>query len=64
MPREWTADQALVVVALLRQASAAVWEVHGETMAAVLSKDARYRDRLSDFVEFDEDWPTEDDIPF
>lgn len=59
VPREWTANQALLAVNLLKQASDAIWAVHGEDLGDALGNDPDYRDRLADYVEIDDD-----DIPF
>lgn len=66
VPRSWTADEALLAVDLLRQATDAVWEVHGEAMAELLGAEAEYQDRLDRYVEFDDerDVNLDDDIPF
>lgn len=63
VPREWSPDEALLAVSLLRQAMDAVWAVHGEEMAAELADD-RYRDRVGDYVELEEPDTDLDDIPF
>ncbi|MBM4369307.1 MAG: hypothetical protein FJ102_24050 [Deltaproteobacteria bacterium] len=63
VPREWTAEQALLVVELLGQARDVVWAVHGERMILAIDADPGRRDRLGDFIDLDEDEP-EDDIPF
>ena len=63
VPREWSPDEALLAVNLLRQAMDAVWAVHGEEMAAELADD-RYRDRLGDYVELEEEDTDPDDLPF
>jgi len=52
VPREWSADEALLAVNLLRQAMDAVWGVHGEAMADALAEE-RYRDRMDDYFESD-----------
>lgn len=49
VPREWSPDEALLAVNLLRQALDAVWGVHGEEMADALAED-RYRDHIGDYV--------------
>ncbi len=69
VPREWSPDEALFAVNLLRQAVDAVWAVHGEDMAAELAED-RYRDRIHDYIGPDpmDDFPDvnldDDDLPF
>jgi hypothetical protein len=64
VPREWSPDEALLAVNLLRQAMDAVWGVHGEDMAAALAED-RYRDKLGDYVDTDEVADVDlDDLPF
>lgn len=60
VPREWSADEALLAVSLFRQAASAVWAVHGDAMAAELAED-RYADRLGDFLDDPED-PVRDDM--
>ena len=50
VPREWSADEALLAAKLLRKALDAVWGVHGEAMADALGED-RYRDRMEDYFE-------------
>ena len=55
VPREWSAHQALLAVNLLKQASEAIWAVHGEDMTDALGGDTDYRHRVADYVEFDED---------
>lgn len=32
LPRQWSGEQALAVVRILREANDAIWEVHGEKM--------------------------------
>jgi hypothetical protein len=66
VPREWTPEQALLVVQFLRQARDAVWEVHGEKMAAVLGQERQYADRLAEYIDLDPNEPSgpDDDIPF
>lgn len=53
VPREWSPDEALLAVNLLRQARDAVWAVHDEGMADALAED-RYRDRMDDYFESDD----------
>ena len=69
VPRDWTGEQALVAVRILRAASQAIWQVHGEDMAEALGgrphADPAWRgvgDDLDDDPEVDS--LTEDDIPF
>ena len=61
VPRDWTGEQALLAARVLRLALDAVWEVHGEEMAAVLgdAPESRWRDVMDDLNEVDRD-----DIPF
>lgn len=59
VPRDWTGEQALLAARLLRMALDAVWEVHGEEMAAVLGDHPE--SRWQDVVPAD---PDVDDIPF
>lgn len=67
VPREWSPDQALLAVNLLRQAMDAVWGVHGDDMATALAED-RYRDRMDDYLGLDDladvDLDDMDDLPF
>lgn len=69
VPRDWTGEQALAAVALLRAASQAIWQVHGEEMALTLGElppsDPAWRG-IGDDIEDDpeHDRLTEDDIPF
>ena len=62
VPRDWTGEQALLAARVLRLALDAVWEVHGEEMAAVLvdAPERRWRDVMPD----DLDEMDGDDIPF
>lgn len=62
VPREWTGAQALLAARLLQQAAGAIWEVHGEEMAAALG-DLPVR-RWGEFVRDDLDDIDDDDIPF
>ncbi len=69
VPRDWTGEQALAAVGLLRAASQAIWQVHGEEMALTLGElprsDPAWRgvgDDLDDHPELDR--LPEDDIPF
>jgi hypothetical protein len=66
VPRSWTADEALLAVDLLRQAVAAIWEVHGEEMAEALGSELEYRDHLDRYVDLDDerDLDIDDDVPF
>jgi hypothetical protein len=64
VPREWSADQALLAVEFLVQARRAIWAVHGESMAAALADDHDRFDRLEDFVDDDEENPTDEEFPF
>lgn len=66
VPRSWTAHEALLAVELLRQAVAAIWEVHGEDMAEALGSEIEYRDHLDRYVEIDDepDLDIDDDVPF
>jgi hypothetical protein len=63
VPREWTGEQALFAVALLRAALDALWHVHGEAMAFELGDqppetwddvlgDARFRAEIDDDIPF------------
>lgn len=64
VPREWSPDEALLAVSLLRQALDAVWAVHGEEMADALAED-RYRDKLGDYVNTQDLAEVDlDDLPF
>lgn len=64
VPRDWTADQALVAVRLLRLAIDAVWEVHGEEMARALDDHQARRERVwEDYFDVAVD-VIDDDIPF
>lgn len=67
VPREWSPDEALLAVSLLRQALDAVWVVHGEAMADALAED-RYRDRIDHYVKPDDladvHLDDVDDLPF
>lgn len=62
VPRDWTGEQALLAARLLRMALDALWEVHGEEMAAVLGDgpESRWGDVLPEGIEEID----EDDIPF
>ncbi|MFH1468994.1 MAG: hypothetical protein ABIO70_31700 [Pseudomonadota bacterium] len=65
VPREWSAEQALLAVELLGQARSAIWAVHGESMAAALSDDQDRFDRLEDFIgDDDEVGMSDEEIPF
>ncbi|MFH1463666.1 MAG: hypothetical protein ABIO70_04695 [Pseudomonadota bacterium] len=65
VPREWSAEQALLAVELLGQARRAIWDVHDESMAAALSDDQERFDRLQDFVGDDDEVGLIDEvIPF
>lgn len=65
VPREWSAEQALLAVELLGEARRAIWAVHGESMAAALSDDQERFDRLEDFVgDDDEVGMSDEEIPF
>ena len=63
VPRDWTGPQALLAARLLRHATDAIWDVHGEEMAAALGDLP-----VSRWTEFLGEEPTEnddvDDIPF
>ena len=59
VPRCWTGEEALLAVRLLRQATDAVWEVHGEDMVALLVEVPAFRDHATDYLQTDED-----DFPF
>lgn len=39
VPRTWTPEQALAAVALLQQATAVIWSVHGAAMSRVVLGD-------------------------
>lgn len=62
VPTEWTGRQALAVVELLKQATDAIWLVHGERMADALGDDRDLLDHLDRFVQPEES--PDDDIPF
>ena len=62
VPRDWTGAQALLAARLLRQAADAVWEVHGEEMAAALGE-VPVR-RWHEFLGDDPADIDDDDIPF
>lgn len=63
VPRDWSGEQALVAARLLRQALDAVWDVHGEEMAAAIGSVPV--DRWSEhFAEDIEQVDGEDEIPF
>lgn len=74
VPTEWSADQALLAVRLLKQAQHAIWQVHGASMFDAIAREKAYAEHLADAVdlgpapvEHDEDPgedPSEDDIPF
>lgn len=66
VPRDWTGDQALAAIALLRAASQAIWQVHGEDMADALGGRARSDAGWGGVHEDHDDLAglTEDDIPF
>lgn len=62
VPRDWTGEQALLAARLLRKALDAVWEVHGEEMAAILGE--RSESRWGDVLPDDFEEVGEDEIPF
>jgi len=65
VPREWSAEQALLAVELLGHARRAIWDVHGESMTAALLDDKERYDRLEDFIGDDEETGTiDEEIPF
>lgn len=69
VPRDWTGEQALAAVRLLRAASQAIWQVHGEEMALALGGLPPWdpaRRGVGDDLEDDPepDHLIEDDIPF
>lgn len=37
VPRAWTGEEALAAVGVLNQAIDAIWQLHGEQMAAVIA---------------------------
>ena len=67
VPRDWTAEQALVAVEFLGQVRAAVWDVHGEDMACAIDSDPAHRARLDRYIDLedgDEHEEEDEDIPF
>lgn len=70
VPMEWSADQALLAVRLLKLAQHAIWQVHAALMFDAIAREKAYAEHLADDVDLgpapveqDED-PSEDDIPF
>ena len=70
VPREWSADQALLPVRLLKQAQDAIWLVHGASMVDVVALEKAYAEHLADVLDLEPAWgkhedePLDDDIPF
>ena len=63
VPRGWYAEEALAAVRVLRQIIDAIWQIHGEQMAAEIdaAPDRWSLDELLDEPRYE---PDEDDIPF
>lgn len=73
VPRDWTPDQALTAVRLLKMVQDAIWWVHGEAMVEVIGEIDPELDHLDDVLDpdaLDDLDPLEppyadlDDIPF
>ncbi len=62
VPRRWSGEDALAAVRVLRQIIAAIWEIHGEDMAAEI-EGATDRWRVDELIEVPE-LDDIDDIPF
>ena len=63
IPRRWAPEEALAAVRLLRMMVEAIWEIHGEEMAAAAFQDPE-RWPLDELLEEPPYSPDEDDIPF
>jgi len=64
VPREWTAEHALMAVGILQQTIDAIWAVHGEEMAVALHALGPESDTWCEVLR---DEPTDihdDDIPY
>ena len=59
IPRHWSAEQALSVVAFLDDVIRAIWREHGEQMADVLRRDACRSVEETEPYRLDDD-----DLPF
>ena len=70
VPREWSVDQALLAVNLLKQAQDAIWHVHGAVMFDVIVLERAYAEHVADYIDLEAlettrpDDPCDDDIPF
>lgn len=73
VPRDWTPDQAVAALRLLRMAQDAIWWVHGEAVVDVIGEIDPQLERLDELIDPDalgdldpQDLPYADldDIPF